>query len=534
MTEISEPTLSRKTETSAVLTRQAAQARVLDEAKALVEVAVRSAGQATTFLVFEKELIGRLAAFGRLLLALFLAASEERVSASLAERVLLDGRRCRRSEAKARNLMTWFGVVRYERTYLREVVGRGEPMRGFFPLDAELGLPVDRFSPNLISVAVRLATRVSFSEACELLRWFLPTAPSTEVVEAATLGYGRHTQEWFETAPAPDDDGEVLIIHIDSKAVPTATDEELLKRRGKRSRKPKAPSPRHRGRCARERRTKKPRRKKGDKSKNGKMGTMVVMYTLRRSRRIGGDLLLGPINKKLYASFANKRHAVEVARREATKRGFPPGTRKTVQVLTDGDAHLAEYIDELFPEAEHTIDIMHVTEKLWEAGAALFGEGTDARATWVEARKDELYAGDIDAILDELDRRLRGISRTGPGTRDKRDKLNEVRDYIHRRIDRMNYGHLLERDMELGTGAVEGAIKNIMGRRMDHGGMRWIKERAEATLQLRCIDVNGDWEAFTARVHEGIRSRAIERGELVRLQQRQPEPLPTAHLQKAA
>jgi hypothetical protein len=154
---------------------------------------------------------------------------------------------------------------------------------------------VDRFSPNLMSVAVRLATRVSFSEACELLRWFLPTAPSTEVVEAATLGYGRHTQEWFETAPAPDDDGEVLIIHIDSKAVPTATDEELLKRRGKRSRKPKAPSPRHRGRCARERRTKKPRRKKGDKSKNGKMGTMVVMYTLRRSRRIGGDLLLGPI-----------------------------------------------------------------------------------------------------------------------------------------------------------------------------------------------------------------------------------------------
>jgi hypothetical protein len=173
MTEISEPTLSRKTETSAVLTRQAAQARVLDEAKALVEVAVRSAGQATTFLAFEKELIGRLAAFGRLLLALFLAASEERVSASLAERVLLDGRRCRRSEAKARNLMTWFGVIRYERTYLREVVGRGEPMRGFFPLDAELGLPVDRFSPNLMSVAVRLATRVSFSEACELLRWFL-------------------------------------------------------------------------------------------------------------------------------------------------------------------------------------------------------------------------------------------------------------------------------------------------------------------------------------------------------------------------
>jgi hypothetical protein len=79
---------------------------------------------------------------------------------ALAERVLLDGRRFRRSEAKARNLMTWFGVIRYERMYLREVVGRGDR-------------PADRFSPNLMSIAVRLATRVSFSEACELLRWFL-------------------------------------------------------------------------------------------------------------------------------------------------------------------------------------------------------------------------------------------------------------------------------------------------------------------------------------------------------------------------
>jgi MoaA/NifB/PqqE/SkfB family radical SAM enzyme len=32
--------------------------------------------------------------------------------------------------------------------------------------------------------------------------------------------------------------------------------------------------------------------------------------------------------------------------------------------------------------------------------------------------------------------------------------------------------------------------------------MCWIKERAEALPQLRCIEVNGDWEAFIAFVHE--------------------------------
>jgi hypothetical protein len=140
----------------------------------------------------------------------------------------------------------------------------------------------DRISPKVLSVATRLATRVSFAEAQEVTGWFLPAAPSTEVIEAAVLGYGATTQEWFEQAPAPKDDGEILLIQLDSKGVPTATDEELRRRRGKRSGHPKAPSPRHRGRQARGRRTKKPRRAKGDKAKNAKMGTMAVMYTLRR------------------------------------------------------------------------------------------------------------------------------------------------------------------------------------------------------------------------------------------------------------
>jgi hypothetical protein len=90
----------------------------------------------------------------------------------------------------------------------------------------------------------------------------------------------------------------------------------------------------------------------------------------------------------------------------------------------------------------------------------------------------------------------------------------------------MNYDELVARDLEIGTGPVEGAIKHIMHRRMDHGGMRWIKERAEAFLQLRCIEVNGDWEAFVARVHDSVRAAMLEGGERVRLQQRHPAPLP--------
>ncbi len=252
---------------------------------------------------------------------------------------------------------------------------------------------------------------------------------------------------------------------------------------------------------------------------------MMVMYTLRRQPH--GGLLLGPINKRYYASFAPKRHAVEIARREATARGFPPGTTRLVQIVTDGDNDLARYTAELFPDAIRTIDVMHVIEKLWDAGSSVHREGSPEHHAWVERQKDALYGGRAAAIVAEFEQQLASIPRTGPGNKFRREKLDEIRSYIDKRIQNMTYDNLLRQDLELGTGAVEGAIKNLMGRRMDHGGMRWIKERAEALLQLRCIDANGDWEAFAGRVHTMMRQTAVTKGARPRLQQRTTSPLPS-------
>ena len=91
----------------------------------------------------------------------------------------------------------------------------------------------------------------------------------------------------------------------------------------------------------------------------------------------------------------------------------------------------------------------------------------------------------------------------------------------------MNYHELLAQDLEVGSGAVEGAIKNVIGKRCDHGGMRWIKERVEALLQLRCIEINGHWDPFVAMVNDRLRSDGLATGERPRLQSDSPAPLPT-------
>jgi len=523
MTKITKTRLGRNGDEVVIEDVETAREAVWTQAGGLIEYALAEAERETTFVAFEGGLVARMMALARAVVVLFLVAAEQRESAALEARVVRDGRTFRRAPAQCRSLLTWFGVVRYRRTYLREVLPVGGRARGFHPLDAALGLLADRVSPVVLAVAVRLATRMSFAEAREQLGWFLPTAPSTEVIEAALLGYGRHTQDWFAQVPPPANDGDVLVIQFDSKGVPTATDEELRRRRGKRA-KHKAPSPRHRGRWSRGRRTKKPRRKKGDKAKNAKMGTMVVMYTLRRK----GDLLLGPINKRYYASFAPKRHAFEYARKEATRRGFGREAGRSVQIVTDGDNDLRRYAAEFFPDARHTVDVAHVVEKLWDAGSSLHREGSNEHHAWVERQKTRLYAGKASKIVAELDGHLARIPLTGPGNKFRRQKLGEVRMYIDKRIGSMNYDELRDLDLELGSGQVEGAIKALMYRRMDHGGMRWIKERAEALLQLRCIDANGDWATFVDWVHDRARLRAQSTGARIRLQQRTPAPLPTA------
>lgn len=478
-----------------------------------------AAGEVTTFKAFETALIPKVFELARLLIALFLFLGEERDRLTECE-VEVAGQKFRRRPAQPRNLNTFFGVVRYWRTYL---LGRATAgvRRGFHPLDAKLGLTADRLSLNLLSLATRLATKLTYAQTQVVLGWFLLQSPSTEVIEQAVLGLGRRTGEWFQSGPPPEGDGDVLVMQYDSKASPTATETELARRRGKRRRKKRARSPRHRGRERRARYGSKPRREKGDKSKNGKAATMVVMYTLKRS----GRDLLGPINRWVYASFAPKRHAFEIARREADKRGFTANSGKLIQIVTDGDDDLALYAKQYFPGAIHTLDVMHALEYLWDAGACLHREGSNGLKLWMEEKKQRVYEGKIGVVLSGLKERLLAIPMTGPGNKGKRERLAGAIGYLGKRVHQMNYDYLLATDLEVGSGAVEGAIKNIIGARFDMGGMRWIRERAEALLQLRCIEMNGDWDRFIEHVHEDL-LQVQQRGSRVRVQQAAPEPLP--------
>jgi hypothetical protein len=458
---------------------------------------------------------------GACLIRLFLTARYERLDL---EPFLEDGKYRPGDEYAERTLKTFYGKVKYGRHYLMTRGGGS----GFFPLDVVLGLTRDRLSPWVMQWVARLATRMSFKASQMVCKAVLNWAPATETIEQVVLGMGRDAAPFMKQLRAPANDGDVLVIEVDGKCPPTATEAELAKRRGKR--KPKHEKSctcgcqRHRGKAKRQARGSKKRRKKGDKSKNGKEVSVVVMYTLKT----GADgKLHGPINKKLYATFAGRKAAALWARAEATKRGFGPDTTKTVQIVVDGAGGLKSYLEPLFPKAIFTLDVCHVVERLWKLGRHYHAEGSAELKAWVEELKVLVYVGQAKELIERLEALLRQTPKHGPGTKARRAALENLIGYLQPRLDMMRYGEWIAQDLVIASGQVEGAVRHLVGERFDCAGMRWTQAKAEALLHLRCIELNGDWQKYVAWF-QGKTLRRLDRGQRVKVLTNQPLTLKEA------
>jgi hypothetical protein len=270
----------------------------------------------------------------------------------------------------------------------------------------------------------------------------------------------------------------------------------------KRRRQPKAksrPGGTSRGaRKLRRRAEPKPRGTKGKKSKNAKVAFVAVIYTLRQTP----DGLEGPINKQIIGTFHSHRALFDWLRHEAVKRGY--GVKRTL-FIADGSEHIWELQQEYFPEAEPCLDWYHLAEYLWSAGRSVHPEGSRKLAQWVDEQKSRLRTGDVAAVLAELAARLADIPKTGPGNKGKRERLATALRYITNHRDRMPYAAFIADDLDIGSGAIEGAIRNAVRMRLYGPGMRWGKSRAELLLHMRCIILSSQWEDFVDHLVVGHR-----------------------------
>ncbi|WP_028582171.1 ISKra4 family transposase [Desulfogranum japonicum] len=440
------------------------------------------------FFSFEKKLQDKIFLLGALYCQLYLISRHERFCYS---NWLKGDRYYAQRNLSGRTICTIFGEVRYWRRYF---IHKGNSS-GFFPFDTAVGLSKDGFSPLVMKLAAKLATRVSFGTCILLLRSFYGWSPSKESIQDMVLGIGREASCYMETANFTEDEGEVLVIEVDGKAIATLTDRELAKRKKSRKRQKVSCCRRHRGKACRKQ-TKRVRRKADDLSKNGRSATVVVMYSLK----LGTDKRLhGPINKKAWGSFTPRKVMLEWARRQATKRGFPPDTNKQVHIVVDGEPCLRDGLAKLFPNATFCLDIRHAEEYLWKFGRAFYPDDNinqKNREDLVDTLRAKLYEGEVENLLELLKEVRCTLSPKAKRDKAVRKAVAKAITYMQSRVDMMNYQKYIEEDLPIGSGMVEGAVRNVIGERLDCSGMRWKPERAEALLHLRCIELNGDWDHF--------------------------------------
>lgn len=214
-----------------------------------------------------------------------------------------------------------------------------------------------------------------------------------------------------------------------------------------------------------------------------------MIYTLKATRH-GWE---GPIHKRLYATFESHEALFRWLVVHAVRRGYG---RKPCYFLADGSEHIWRNQQKYFPKATPCVDWYHVVEKLWEAGACVHREGTQALRDWVNEQQTKLRAGQVKQLLEDLASAYHEIPKTGPGNKGRRERLFDIIDYLANHEHRMPYAELRGEDLDIGSGAVEGAVRNLVGMRLDGPGMRWGRDRAEMVLQLRCIVLNDQWECF--------------------------------------
>src|SRR5947208_2492197 len=157
---------------------------------------------------------------------------------------------------------------------------------------------------------------------------------------------------------------------------------------------------------------------------------------------------------------------------EALRRGVL--SSEELVVLGDGAHWIWNIAQTHFPRAIQILDWYHASEYVWNAASAIWGEASPERASWAQAQLDKLWESKVQAVLLELER-----------WRERGEAVEAALSYYTEHQGRMDYALYRARGMQIGSGNVESACKQLVSRRLKQAGMIWGAGGAEAVATVR-------------------------------------------------
>jgi hypothetical protein len=407
-----------------------------------------------------------------------------------------EGRVLRRLPSQHRRAyQSIFGPFELERV----VYGTREGQRvEHVPLDARLRLPGGKFSYLLQDWDQALAVESPYQQVKGVLQRMLGLEQSVASLEQMTRTMAETVEGfWVEQAPAPAARAEqVVVLSADGKGVPMR----------KPAAAPSIAAHQH---------------QKGPKPGRKKMAVVGTVYQIDRYRRTPEEVVEAlfrepgaaapqdeaaprrpaPEHKRVRVNLTSPEAATPVGASEAMfawlvdeARSRDPVQQRPWVVLMDGQPSLWEEAEQALGEAPRVeiLDLLHATRHLWDAVHLFHAPGSALALKMMEFVVLALLSGMSEGVVNWLEAAAVevGLSRS------RRQQLTKICNYLRRHQARMHYDEYLAAGYPIASGVIEGACRHVVKDRMERAGMHWTIPGAQALLRLRCVALNGEWEAF--------------------------------------
>jgi hypothetical protein len=135
--------------------------------------------------------------------------------------------------------------------------------------------------------------------------------------------------------------------------------------------------------------------------------------------------------------------------------------------------------------------IYHALEHVASCAGVLYGEGSGAARRWTEGGRQALLTGGGPALAEQV-----AASRRETRAAAKRQALADLERSFACQAEHLGYAERLTRGQSIGSGLVEGACKQVIGRRMKQTGARWRVRRANRMATLCCTFHSDSWDAY--------------------------------------
>jgi hypothetical protein len=172
---------------------------------------------------------------------------------------------------------------------------------------------------------------------------------------------------------------------------------------------------------------------------------------------------------------------------EAVKRGVDYAGR--VVVIGDGAKWIWNIADDKFPSATQIVDLYHAKEHIGKLLRDFREFQSDPKL--MTQKREQLYStlesGDISSLTSEFGR-LNAV------TDFQRERVRVESAFFENNAHRMKYSRFKERGLFVGSGVIEAACKNVIGKRIKQSGMFWSVDGANQIAALRCAVLSGEFE----------------------------------------